>query len=154
RSARNSGLGDARSGARCGRPRAGAADPRDRSAPDGPVPRIADRHGASRPDARGRLARRHRQLLEGEDSTGARAKRMGRCEDRRSSRCDDRGTSTITKMASDPTSPRRSRITVRRYTDAAEADRHDLEFWMQMSDAERVMQAWRLSEEIWRLRGD
>jgi predicted N-formylglutamate amidohydrolase len=46
---------------------------------------------------------------------------------------------------------RRSRITVRGSASSAEADRH--EFWMQMSDAERVMQAWRLSEEIWRLRG-
>ena len=45
-------------------------------------------------------------------------------------------------------------MTVRRYASAAEADRHDLEFWMQMSDAERVLHAWRLSEEIWRLRGD
>ena len=49
---------------------------------------------------------------------------------------------------------RRSRITVRRFATAAEADRHDIEFWMQLSDAERVLQAWRLSEEIWRLRGD
>jgi hypothetical protein len=57
-------------------------------------------------------------------------------------------------MGSDPTLPRRSRITIRRDTNAAEADRHDLEFWMQMSDAERVIHAWRLSEEIWRLRGD
>jgi hypothetical protein len=55
-----------------------------------------------------------------------------------------------------PESPleRRSRMTVRRYATAAEADRHDIEFWMQMSDAERVLQAWRLSEELWRLRGD
>ena len=43
---------------------------------------------------------------------------------------------------------RRSRITVRRYATAAEADRHDLEFWTQMSDGERVMEARRLSEEI------
>jgi hypothetical protein len=48
---------------------------------------------------------------------------------------------------------RRARITVRRYASAAEADRHDLEFWMQMSDAERVLHVWRLSQELWRLRG-
>jgi hypothetical protein len=46
------------------------------------------------------------------------------------------------------------RITVRRYESSAEADRHDVEFWRQLSDAERVMQAWRLSLDLWRLRGD
>ena len=45
-------------------------------------------------------------------------------------------------------------ITVKRFASAAEADRHDLEFWMQMSDAERVLHAWRLSRELWRLRGE
>lgn len=55
---------------------------------------------------------------------------------------------------SNDTVRRPDRMTVRRYASAAEADRHDLEFWMQMSDAERVLHAWRLSEEIWRLRGD
>lgn len=56
-------------------------------------------------------------------------------------------------MASDHT-PRAARITVRRFDSAADADRHDLEFWMQMSEAERVLQAWRLSQEIWLLRGE
>jgi hypothetical protein len=45
-------------------------------------------------------------------------------------------------------------MTVRRYSSGAEADEHDLEFWMRMSDAERVLQVWRLSQELWRLRGD
>ena len=49
---------------------------------------------------------------------------------------------------------RERRITVRRYASAAEADRHDLEYWRQMSDADRVLHAWRLSEELWRLRGE
>ena len=43
---------------------------------------------------------------------------------------------------------------VRRYTSAAEADLHDLEFWLQIPDIERVLHVWRLSQEIWRLRGD
>jgi hypothetical protein len=46
------------------------------------------------------------------------------------------------------------RITVRRYSSATEADRHDLEYWMQIPDAERILQVWRLSQETWRLRGD
>jgi len=45
-------------------------------------------------------------------------------------------------------------ITVRRYANAAEADRHDLEYWRQLSDADRVLYAWRLSVELWRLRGE
>ena len=49
---------------------------------------------------------------------------------------------------------RRSRITVRRYATAAEADRDDLAFWQKLSDAERILQVWRLSEEMWRLRGE
>jgi hypothetical protein len=57
-------------------------------------------------------------------------------------------------MPSDPPARRAGRITVRRFESAAEADRHDLEFWMQMSDAERVVHAWRLSQDLWRLRGE
>jgi hypothetical protein len=46
---------------------------------------------------------------------------------------------------------RQRRIVVRRYASAAEADRHDLEFWMQLSDAERVLHVWRLNRfaEAW-----
>ena len=57
-------------------------------------------------------------------------------------------------MGSNSADARRARITVRRYASAAEADRHDLEFWMQLPDAERILQVWRLTQEIWRLRGD
>jgi len=57
-------------------------------------------------------------------------------------------------MGSDSADARRARITVRRYGSAAEADRHDLEFWMQLPETERILQVWRLSQEIWRLRGD
>ena len=46
------------------------------------------------------------------------------------------------------------RITIRRYANAAEADRHDVEYWRQLSDGERLMYAWRLSQELWRLRGE
>jgi hypothetical protein len=56
-------------------------------------------------------------------------------------------------MDSDPTVPRRQ-VTARRYASAAEADRHEIEYWMQLSDAERVLQVWRLSLELWQLRGD
>jgi hypothetical protein len=37
-------------------------------------------------------------------------------------------------------SDRSARVTVRRYATSAEADRHDLEFWREMPDAERVLQ--------------
>ena len=57
-------------------------------------------------------------------------------------------------MESDSARARRARMTVRRYASAEEADRHDLEFWTQMPDAERILQVWRLSQELWRLRGD
>jgi hypothetical protein len=45
-------------------------------------------------------------------------------------------------------------ITVRRYASAADADRDDLSYWLQLSEAERIIQAWRLSQELWRLRGE
>ncbi len=51
-------------------------------------------------------------------------------------------------------SPRdRSRLTVRRYASPAEADRHDLEYWLQIPQDERALQAWRLTEDQWRLAG-
>jgi hypothetical protein len=49
---------------------------------------------------------------------------------------------------------RRARASVRRYESAAEADRDDLVFWMQMPETDRILHAWRLSQEMWRLRGD
>jgi hypothetical protein len=50
--------------------------------------------------------------------------------------------------------PEPRRVTIRRFATAAEADRHEIEFWHQLSDADRVLQVWRLSEEQWRLRGE
>jgi hypothetical protein len=63
-------------------------------------------------------------------------------------------TPIIVFMASDSVVPRARRITVRRFASSAEADRHDLEFWLQMPEAERVLHAWRLSQELLQLRGN
>jgi hypothetical protein len=49
---------------------------------------------------------------------------------------------------------RAGRIVARRFDSSAEADRHDLEYWQQIPEGERVLQAWRLSQELWRLRGE
>src|SRR2546426_9443659 len=57
-------------------------------------------------------------------------------------------------MRTERPSTRTDRMTVRRFASSAEADRHDLEFWHQIPERERVIQAWRLSQEGWRLRGD
>jgi hypothetical protein len=57
-------------------------------------------------------------------------------------------------MASDERAQDGTRMTIRRYASAADADKHDLDFWMQVPEAERVLQVWRLSQELWRLRGD
>ena len=51
------------------------------------------------------------------------------------------------------THDRSARMTVRRYASAAEADRHDLEFWLEIPERERVVRVWQLSQELWRLRG-
>jgi hypothetical protein len=51
-------------------------------------------------------------------------------------------------------SSRAARMTVRRYSSATDADSHDLEFWMQIPEAERILRVWQLSQEIWQLRGD
>ena len=51
-------------------------------------------------------------------------------------------------------SQRDRRISIRRYANAAEADRHDVEYWRQLSDAERLLYAWRLSLELWSFRGE
>lgn len=56
-------------------------------------------------------------------------------------------------MTADAATARTGRITVTRYTNAAEADRHDVEFWRRIPEAERVEQVWRLSQELWRLGG-
>ena len=63
--------------------------------------------------------------------------------------------STDNVRTMDEASPDRvRRITVRRFASNRDADAHDLEFWRQMSAAERVLHAWRLSQELWRLRGE
>src|SRR3712207_6881774 len=42
---------------------------------------------------------------------------------------------------------RARRIVTRRFQSSAEADRHDLEYWIQIPERERVLQVWRLSRE-------
>jgi hypothetical protein len=55
----------------------------------------------------------------------------------------------------DATTPTRGRVvTVRRFASPEEADRHELEYWAQLTDEARVLQAWILSRDLWRLRGD
>jgi hypothetical protein len=49
---------------------------------------------------------------------------------------------------------RAARLVTRRFASSVEADRHDLEFWMQIPEHERILQVWRLSQELWRLRGE
>ena len=49
---------------------------------------------------------------------------------------------------------RRAHASVRRYESAAEADREDLAFWMQIPETDRILHDWRLSQQMWRLRGD
>ena len=36
----------------------------------------------------------------------------------------------------------------------AEADRHDLEYWLSLPVDERLAQVWRMSVELWRWRGE
>ena len=57
-------------------------------------------------------------------------------------------------MAADGASNRTARMSVRRYASSAEADLHDVEFWMQIPVADRILLVWRLSQEQWRLRDD
>jgi hypothetical protein len=45
------------------------------------------------------------------------------------------------------------RITARKTTHREMDDRFDVEFWAGVSRDERFAEAWRLSEEIWRLKG-
>lgn len=45
-------------------------------------------------------------------------------------------------------------MTVRRYASAADADRDDLAYWRSLPAGDRVLQAWLLSAEQWRLRGE
>ena len=45
-------------------------------------------------------------------------------------------------------------VTVRRFATAADADAHDLAYWAQLSDTDRLLQVWALSIDLWRLRGE
>jgi hypothetical protein len=49
---------------------------------------------------------------------------------------------------------RARRVTVRRFASAAEADRHDLEYWRSIPASERLLHVWRLSVELWQWRGE
>jgi hypothetical protein len=40
------------------------------------------------------------------------------------------------------------------YRNRADHDRDDPSFWRAIPVAERVLEVWRLSEELWRLRGE
>jgi hypothetical protein len=46
---------------------------------------------------------------------------------------------------------RSRRMTTRKFASASDADRLDIDYWTQLSDAERVLQTWRLSVELWQL---
>lgn len=48
---------------------------------------------------------------------------------------------------------RARRMTIRRFASAADADREDRAYWQQIPEAERAVEAWRLSQELWRLTG-
>jgi hypothetical protein len=43
---------------------------------------------------------------------------------------------------------------VRLYRSRAEHDRDDPRYWAEIPVAERILEVWRLSEELWRLRGE
>ena len=47
----------------------------------------------------------------------------------------------------------RREITARKTTRRRPDDQIDLEFWARITPDERFAEAWRLSEEIWRLKG-
>lgn len=45
-------------------------------------------------------------------------------------------------------------MTVRVYQSATDQDEHDRDFWKTIPPDERISETWRLSEELWRLKGD
>ena len=57
-------------------------------------------------------------------------------------------------VVAEQSTDRAARLVTRRFESSAEADRHDLEFWLQIPERERILQVWRLSQELWRLRGE
>ena len=44
-------------------------------------------------------------------------------------------------------------MTIRRFASAVDADREDRAYWQQIPEAERALETWRLSQELWRLTG-
>lgn len=57
-------------------------------------------------------------------------------------------------MTDDPRASERSaRVVVRVYRSHAEQERDDAAYWRGIPAAERVLEAWHLSEELWRLAG-
>ena len=56
--------------------------------------------------------------------------------------------------AADRAIERARRMTIRRFASAADADREERAYWQQIPEAERAVEAWRLSEELWRLKGE
>jgi hypothetical protein len=57
-------------------------------------------------------------------------------------------------MSSDSKAAERSaRMVVRVYRSHAEQERDDAAYWSSIPAAERVLETWRLSEELWRLAG-
>ena len=60
--------------------------------------------------------------------------------------------STIVDVTPDEVAARRARMTVRRFNSHAEADRHDLEYWMEMPAADRVALVWQLSVQAWQFK--
>jgi hypothetical protein len=53
----------------------------------------------------------------------------------------------------DRSSERARRMTIRRFASAADADRADRAYWLQIPESARALEAWRLSQELWRLNG-
>ena len=53
----------------------------------------------------------------------------------------------------DRATERARRMTIRRFASAADADREDRAYWERIPEAERALEAWRLSQQLWRLKG-
>jgi hypothetical protein len=58
------------------------------------------------------------------------------------------------RMDANRAAARAGRIVVRRFASAAEADRHELEYWLSIPAGDRLLQVWRLSADLWRWRGE
>lgn len=48
----------------------------------------------------------------------------------------------------------RKRIRVRKFQTAQEEQAADHEWWQRLSPEERLIETWRLSEELWRMKGE